>query len=162
MHNAPATTAAQILRRFPRAIWNQLTGLDARLLDVLAYLSRLQAKRSPTGARYCVPGRTWLAAHLDCSTTSISRHTSKLRDLGLLSKRQRRPVAGTWQTCLYSLNHPTTWQFAALRSKIEQISNRLSKKSALASSSTSKTVTKPMKESLRDVIQRGYAKFAPT
>lgn len=149
-------------RRFPRDVWNQLTAIDTRLLDELAFLSRLTQQQSPRRASYCVPGRAWLAQRLNCSVETITRHTRKLRDLGLLDKLQRRPVAGRWQTCLYRLIHPAAWKLAALRQRIVGVANRLSKVTALAPRPTAENMSSNPSESLQQVLQRGRRKFAPT
>lgn len=148
-------------RAWDRSVWNQLTSIDLRLIDELAFLSRLTSKSSRSGATYCFPGREWLAARLGCSVETITRHTKKLRDLGLLHKLQRRQVAGSWQTCLYRLVHPMAWAAAALRSKIAATARRLSELPHIASPSERRVTVQSSKESLRDVLARGLAKFAP-
>lgn len=148
-------------RPWPRQTWNQLSSLDIRLLDELAYLSRRQAEHSPTGAHYCHPGRKWLAQRLACSVETITRSTTKLKRLGLLHKFQRRPVAGHWQTCLYRLIHWTAWHAAAIRNAITTTASRLSKVAHIAS--TKKRVDNPSAprktEELATIITRWRARF---
>lgn len=148
-------------RRFDRDTWNQLSSIDVRLLDALGFLSRCTAKRSPTGALYAIPGRRWLAKHLGCSVETITRHTTKLRDLGLLKKLQRRPVTGQWQTCLYRLVHPMAWAAAAITGRVTRLARRLSFQADKASPLKGRENVTTSKESLRDVIARGLAKFGP-
>lgn len=157
----PAALSLAPRRAFDRQIWNQLSSLDLRLLDELAFLSRLTASKSPSGAKYCFPGRVWLAQRLGCSLETITRHTKKLRDLGLLSKLQRRQVAGTWQTCLYRIVHPMAWAAAQLRQKLAATADRLSKVPHIASPSERRVNVPHHAESLREIIARGLAKFAP-
>ena len=121
-------------RRYARDMWNQLNSKDIRLLDELAFLSRCTARNSPTKAHYCVPGRTYLAQRLHCSTTTISRRTSHLQSLGLIAKRQRRQVLKQWQTCIYRLVTPIAWKIAAAIRSITQTARRVSKTAHIASS----------------------------
>ena len=146
---------------FDRTTWNQLSSLDIRILDELAFLSRSTATRSATGARYCYPSRPWLAQRLACSVETITRHTSKLARLGLLAKLQRRPVRGTWQTNLYRLIHPMAWAAARLRANIVRLSNRLSRMPGLASSQSRRVIDRTRKEGLAEIIARGMAKWGP-
>lgn len=149
-------------QRFDRTIWNQLSSLDVRILDELAYLSRLQAQKSTTGARYCVPGRRWLAERLGCSVETISEHTSRLADLGLIRKLQRRPLDGKFQTNLYRLIHPMAWMAARVARAVTRVANRMPRMAHIASVQRTERVSQQPKESLRDIIQRGLRKFAPT
>lgn len=163
MHDTPTTHRAPLQRRWPQDIWNHLTGLDARLLEQLAFLARLQRARSPKGAAYCTPGRAWLATRLDCHPDTISRHTAKLQALGILDKRQRRPISGIWQTCLYAITSPLGWRFAALRATIARVANRLTNSTDLASSKRGIKGISASASSLADVLARGRLKFcAPT
>ena len=67
--------------RFPIETYQKLDGIDLKLLNEVAYLSKLQKKR--TGSAYCCPGRAYLAAKVGCDVGTISRHTSKLVALGI-------------------------------------------------------------------------------
>jgi len=145
-------------QQFPRSIWNQLTGLDSRLLDELAYLSRLTAKRSPKRASYCTPGRAWLAKRLECSETTISRRTSHLRNLGILQKLQRRPISGHWQTCLYALVHPIAWQAARLRALVSKTAHRVSRMTHLAPLKERTTTQKRNDATFKELIARWKAR----
>lgn len=161
MHDRP-TSAGPLQRRWPTDVWNKLTGIDARLLEQLAFLSRLQRAKSPTGKAYCTPSRAWLAERLGCHRDTISRHTSKLALLGIVRKLQRRPVRGEWQTCLYGICNPLGWKFAGLRAAISRVANRLTETSALASSKRGMKGIGAPKETLADVIARGRLKFTAT
>lgn len=72
--------------------WFQLDGIDFRLIEELTFL---QGNRG-----CCFPSREYLAAKLKISIWTISRHTSKLKGLGLLSiqPRRYRRTDGTWAT----------------------------------------------------------------
>lgn len=158
MHPHPTTTPTPIRHPFPRAVWNQLSGLDCRLLDELGYLSRLTARRSARGASYCTPGRHWLAQRLGCSQTTISRRTSHLKALGVLSKLQRRPVAGHWQTCLYALIHPIAWQASRLRHLLTTTANRVSRMTHLAPSKGRKLTSVHDDPTFKELISRWKAR----
>jgi len=162
VHDSPTSGPAPLKRRWPADVWNKLTGLDARLLEQLAYLARLQRAKSPTRAAYCTPGRKWLAQRLDCHPDTISRHTTKLRDLGIIDKKQRRPVSGEWQTCLYAITHPLGWKFAQLRAVIHRVANRLTKGADIASPQRGIKGISGSTEALRDVLARGRLKFCAT
>jgi hypothetical protein len=106
---------------FPSDIYQKLDGIDLKLLNEFAFLSRLQRKR--TGSAYCCPGREYLAGKLGCDVGTISRHTSKLVGLGILDKRQRRPVRGIWQTCLYRLRSYKAWMLGQIAGLTRKIGN---------------------------------------
>lgn len=146
--------------RLDKTTWNQLRSQDFRLLDVLAYLSKLHSQRSPTGAHYCTPGRTWLARQLQCSTRTISRHTARLAALGVIQKTQRRPRAGHWSTNLYRVVRRAGWRAAAFAQTLRTVTHRLTQPARLASPSGRENVSPRPNESLRDIIRRGMAKFA--
>lgn len=129
------TDRAIARRPWPRQAWNQLTSVDIRLLDHLGYLSRRQSERSPTGATYCTPGRQYLARQLGCSVETISRHSTKLENLGIISKVQRRPIEGRWQTNLYRLTHWIAWRAASIRTMVRKLAHRLSKPAHIGLSS---------------------------
>ena len=155
-------TAALPPRRYDNALWNQLRSIDLRLLDELAFLSRKQRQRSPSGATYCCPGRAYLARKLDCSIETISDHISHLAQLGLIHRVQRRPHAGRFQTTLYRLIHPMAWAAARVRQLVLRTAHRVPIKTHIASVQKNRDSIPRQKESLRDIIARGLAKFAAT
>jgi DNA-binding transcriptional ArsR family regulator len=104
---------------FPTDIYQQLDGIDFRLLDELAFLCKQQRQR--TGAAYCCPGREYLARKVDCDIGTISRHTSKLERLGLLEKIQRRPVRGQWRSCLYRLRSWVSWRLGQIAGMLRKV-----------------------------------------
>lgn len=110
---------AVVAHTFPQGIYQQLDGIDFRILNEIAFLSKQQKKR--TGSAYCCPGRKYLAAKVGCDIGTISRHTSKLVSLGILEKRQRRPIRGVWQTCLYKLVSWAAWALAGIAGALRQL-----------------------------------------
>src|SRR5262245_42270740 len=95
-HTLPAT-GREVKRwdmrgRALASVWYELSGLEIRLLEELRFL---QGDRN-----YCFPSREYLGRKLQCSVRSISRHTNKLRRLGLLriQPRRYRRRDGTWTT----------------------------------------------------------------
>jgi hypothetical protein len=110
-----------VAHTFPQEIYKQLDGIDFRILNEIAFLSKQQKKR--TGSAYCCPGREYLAAKVGCDIGTISRHTSKLVRLGVLEKRQRRPIRGIWQTCLYKLRGWASWALAGIAGQLRKIGN---------------------------------------
>lgn len=107
--------------QFPQEIYQKLDGIDLKLLDELAFLCRQQKKK--TGSAYCCPGRRYLAGKLGVDVGTISRHTTKLLELGILDKRQRRPVRGIWQTCLYRLRSWQAWALGRVAGLIRKVGN---------------------------------------
>lgn len=161
MHDAPAFPTPANARHLDRSRWNQLNAGDFRLLDLVGFLSKLQAHRSPSGAHYCTPGRRWLAHQLACSVRTISRRTAHLARIGILTKQQRRPRRGQWQTNLYRIVGRAGWRAAALAHQLRRLSHRLSQPARLATPDGSKNCSQRPNESLRDIIARGMTKFAP-
>jgi hypothetical protein len=111
-----------VVHTFPHEIYRKLDGIDFRLINEIAFLSRLQKKR--TGSAYCCPGREYLAGKVGCDVGTISRHTSKLVTLGILEKRQRRPIRGIWQTCLYKLRGWASWALAGIVGALRKLGDR--------------------------------------
>lgn len=161
MTDSPALRLTPADRRLDRTRWNQLRSGDFRFLDTVGYLSRLQAKRSPVGATYCTPGRVWLATQLQCSVRTVSRITARLASIGVLQKQQRRPRRGHWSTNLYRIVGRAGWRAAALAHQLRRLSHRLSQPARLAQSQKTENDSQRPNESLRDIISRGMAKFAP-
>jgi helix-turn-helix protein len=112
---------ATVAFRFPQETYQKLDGIDLKLLNEIEFLSRQQRKR--TGSAYCCPSRAYLAEKLGVDVGTISRHTSKLVDLGVLDKRQRRPVRGIWQTCLYRLRSWQAWALGRVAGFLRKIGN---------------------------------------
>lgn len=160
----PHDHATTTLRRRPldATTWNQLRAQDFRLLDHLAFLSRLTAKRSPANAHYCTPGRAWLADRLGCSLRTVSRTTARLARLGVLQVQQRRPRNGNWSTNLYRIIHRSGWRAAAFAQQIRALAHRATRPARLASPVREKNINRRPENDLRTIIARGMAKFAPT
>lgn len=95
--------------RFPQQIWQQLDGIDLKLCEEIAFLSRCQAKKSPTGARYCCPSEAYLSKKIGVRRETISDHVRKLEKLGVLHVLRRRKKGGQWQTNLYKLIKWVHW-----------------------------------------------------
>jgi len=112
---------AVVAFKFPQDTYNKLDGIDLKLLDEIAFLCRQQKKK--TGSAYCCPGRQYLADKLGCDIGTISRHTTKLLELGVLDKRQRRPVRGIWQTCLYRLRSWQAWALGRVAGLLRKVGN---------------------------------------
>lgn len=117
---------------FPADIIKQLSGHDFRLLEELSFLSRSQAKRSPTGARYCCPSEKYLAGKINLERANVSRHIAKLEKLGILSVTHRRPVRGHWRTNLYKIISWKWWKFSGLLKKATPTPHRVSRPTHLA------------------------------
>lgn len=109
----------------PQGTLNYLSGLDYRIIEQINFLSRLQAKRSPTGARYCNPGQAWLAGRLDRSRQTICTRIRKLYHLGILDVTHRRKKQGHWQTNLYKIVQYPRWGVARVSNLLRTLSNRV-------------------------------------
>lgn len=162
MHDDTPTPPAARKAPLDRTTWRKLRGQDIRLLDEIGFLSRLQARRSARRAHYCTPGRAWLAGRLGCSTRTVSRVSAKLAALGVLSKLQRRPVDGRYQTNLYAVVAPAGWAAAALAASLRRLTYRLTLKAGKALSPIGERRQQGPGERLEDVIRRGMARFAPS
>lgn len=114
----PASPQAHHLHLpFPHDITLQLDGADLRILEEMNFLSRLQAKKSRTGAKYCTPGEEYLGEKVGLSRSRVSDHICKLEKLGLLQVQRRRPINGRWQTNLYKIINWCWWRMAAILRK---------------------------------------------
>jgi hypothetical protein len=118
-------------RRFEWEIYNQLDGYDFRILEYLMYLCKLQAKKSPTGARYAYPSESHLANKLDTTRETISRHVSKLSRLGVIAVTHRRKVRGHWQTNLYRIVSHVWWKVQQAISQLRGKTHRVTPTSHL-------------------------------
>lgn len=111
---------------------NYLSGLDYRVLEQIDFLSKLQARKSPTGARYCNPGQAWLAKTLGRSRQTINVRVRKLYHLGILSITHRRKKQGHWQTNLYKIVQYTGWGWARVHNLLTTLRNRVKKAGHIA------------------------------
>jgi DNA-binding MarR family transcriptional regulator len=136
----------------PAALWRQLRSIDAGLLDQLAFLSRLRSRQSPKGAAYCTPGRKYLAGAVGVSVATVTRHTRRLVELGVLVKRQRRPVDGKWQTNIYSLVGRGAWLVARSMHAMRWAPNRRASKRDIAPSEGKAELPDGGKAALRAAI----------
>jgi DNA-binding transcriptional MocR family regulator len=148
--------------QFPWNIWNQLTGIDLRLLDELIFLSRATARRSPRHAHYCIPGRKYLARKLGCSIVTISRHIAKLKHLGIIEAFQRRPIAGTWQTNFFRVLTWQAWKFGQIRTLVTGIANRVSQLTHIAVSGETKIEPKDQKVAFGTLYDRWMSRGGVT
>lgn len=104
---------------------SKLDMLDYRLLSYLDFLSSCQAKKSPTGARYCNPGEKHLAEKLGVTRETISHHITKLTKLGVLSTTHRRKLRGVWQTNLYYVRRMASWAAGKLLAFLREAGNHV-------------------------------------
>lgn len=142
--------------------WQSLRARDFQLIDLIAFLSKCTARSSPSGAKYCTPGRAWLAQQLGVSTRTITRATNRMARLGVLQKQQRRPRRGHWSTNLYRLVNRAGWRAAALCAQVRTLAHRMTQPARLASPVGRQNGDHSSKEALRAVIRRGLQKFAPS
>jgi hypothetical protein len=112
-------------RRFDRATYNRISGLDARLLELIDYDCRQQAKKSPTGARYSIKPEAWFAKCLSVSRVTISHRICHLEDLGILDVTRRASVRGQWQTNLYKFVSFIWWRLRQTLKGLRRLSHRV-------------------------------------
>jgi len=108
-------------RRFDHKTFNKLDGYDLKILEQIYFLSRCQAKKSPTGARYCTPSEKYLGNQLGISRESVSHHVVKLNNLGVLDVTHRRKLHGRWQTNLYKI---VSWIWWRIRQATKSLRTR--------------------------------------
>lgn len=144
------------------ATWRQLSSIDLRLLDELAYLCRRTQERNRSGAAYAFPGRKYLAAKLGCSIVTVSRHVAHLTRLGILDRLQRRKWRGTWQTNLYRLIHPIAWRAARLREMLQRVTNRVSRMTHIAPRKGISHEPKPPSPDFDALLARWTARGGPS
>ena len=96
----------------------QLDGYDIRILEEINFLSTCQAKKSPIGARYCCPGEAYLGAKIGLARENVSRHISKLGNLGILEVTHRAPIRGHWRTNLYKIRSWIFWRLGKILRKL--------------------------------------------
>jgi len=137
----------------PNALWRHLRSIDFALLDTIAFLSRQTARHSPKQAHYCTPGRSWLARKIGVSIGTISRHTTRLKALGMLNKLQRRPVDGKWQTNLYALRGRATWLVARSMQALHRPPNRVPSNAHIAPFKRGPDRIAEARTSLRSIIR---------
>ena len=97
------TRLTEQLPSFSPANMKELTIYDLYILEELAFLCKLKARTSKTGARYATPGELYLSRKVGIARENISRHVSKLRRLGILLVTPRSRVNGKRQTNLYRI-----------------------------------------------------------
>jgi hypothetical protein len=89
------------------------------------YISLIAAVTKNSGTRSCCPSRKYFRKLHGMSFSSISASTNRLCHLGLLSKFQRRPINGNFQTNLYRLEGPVLGILAHWLRKILLLINRV-------------------------------------
>jgi biotin operon repressor len=112
-------------RRFDHKTFQQLDGYDLKLLEEIHFLSQLQAKKSPTGAKYCNPSQVYLSKKLGISRESISHHVTKLHKLGVLDVTHRRKLHGRWQTNLYKIVSWVWWRIRQAMKALRTLPHRV-------------------------------------
>lgn len=140
-----------------QGVWQSLSNTELRLLDWIAYLSEIQSKKSPTGAKWCRPSRKYLADKLGVCVRTISRAASRLQALGLLFVQQRNPIKGIWQTNYYKIIGPKGWALAKFRHRVRSVVNRGTFKSHLSTPERVNNRSEPAKslpESVGAILQR--------
>jgi len=90
----------------------KLTVTHLRLIDEIAYLSRLHARTAPRGGKWCQPSRRYLAEKCARSIWTISRATNDARFAPMVSHRQQRKRQGVWRTCKYWIISKHAWAWA--------------------------------------------------
>lgn len=135
----------------------RLTGTELRLIDELHYLAELQRQRSPKGAAYAIPGRAWLAQRIGVTIWQISRATSRLAKLGILTKSQRRPVGGRWRSCIYWLNARASWGAARVMRACRAAFNRVRFRAHIAKSEQLLEQKEPSRSAPAAVLEVGGA-----
>ena len=148
-------------RRFDRATYNELTGLDARFLELLDFDCRQQAKRSPTHARYSIKPEAWFAKCLGVCRETISHVVTKLGNLGILDITHRNPVNGRWQTNLYRIRSWVWWKLGKLLRSLRKASHRVKDHSHLSNPERVKRLSpraegapSAIKNTLRELLAR--------
>jgi hypothetical protein len=119
-------------RRFDRATYNHLTGLDARFLELLDFDCRRQATKSPTGARYSIKPEAWFAKCLSVCRETISHVVSKLSKLGILEVTHRSQIRGQYQTNLYKIRSWVWWRLGKLLRALRKAQHRVKEPSHLS------------------------------
>jgi DNA-binding transcriptional ArsR family regulator len=107
-------------QRYPKELEQKLDGVDLKLLNYIAYLCKLTARKSPSGAQYCYPCEDTLAARVGVRREAISRHVSKLASLGILKVVHRRKEHGTWRSNLYKIVSWEGWRLSRVAACIHR------------------------------------------
>jgi len=89
---------------------------DIRIFEELTYLCKLRRRKGLKP--YVIPSRKYLSKKTGFCITTVSRSTNRLVSQGLLKKSQRRPVRGTYQSCMYRPVQRKFWRLAATLGKL--------------------------------------------
>ena len=116
-------------RQFDEETYRQLDGYDIRLLEEIEFLSKLQAKKSITGAKYCCPSEIYLSKKVGIARENISRHISKLSRLGILAITHRRKLRGNWQTNMYRIVSWVWWRLRQATQTLRSLPSRVTQPS---------------------------------
>jgi biotin operon repressor len=107
-------------RRFDQATYNTLTGLDARLLELIRYNSKYVQKKSHTRAEYSYQPQSYWAKKLGCCRATINRRIARLRKVGILEITRRRKLRGLWQTNLTKIRNWVWWRLGKLLQELRK------------------------------------------
>ena len=123
--SSPAPAAEPHGRRFDTDTYNQISGLDARLLEAINYDCKREAKHRASGARYSTKSEAYFAKILGVCRETISHRICHLERLGILSVTRRRKVRGVWQTNLYKITSWVWWRLGKLLKGLRQSPSRV-------------------------------------
>jgi hypothetical protein len=95
--------------KFPVAVWQGMTGSQIRLCEEISFVGK---------GGWVYMGRRYLAGKVGVSIWQVSRITSRLVEMGVLEKMQRRyrRSNGTWDTrpCVYRVVGWLRWKLQNL------------------------------------------------
>lgn len=158
--NEPSKAVLDHPRRFDQETYNQISGLDARLLEQIDFDCRQQAKRSRTGARYSTHSEAYYAKVLGVRRETISHHVCHLANLGILEITRRRKVRGVWQTNMYKIKSWIWWRLGRLLRGLRKRPDRVTQGSHKAVCKTEKEPEKPEnRKSLSALTQKILARW---
>lgn len=158
-------------RRFDQKTYNQISGLDARLLEAIQYDCKMQRQYRKTGAKYSVKSEAYFAKILNVCRETISDSVCKLEDLGILDITRRRKIHGNFQTNLYRIKGWIWWRLGKMLRGLRKRQSRVTQTSHKPNCRTEKETEEPIKgaplktltrEILARWTARGFISPSPT
>ena len=130
--HTPHTPTIEHGRKFDQETYNQISGLDARFLELINFDAKMCQKFRVKGGRYTDKPEAYYAKILGVCRNTISDVVMKLEKLGILDVTRRRKIHGQWQTNIYRIKSWIWWRLGKMLRNLRKRPNRGTQTSHIA------------------------------
>lgn len=115
--------ATAYVASLPEEVRCKMDNTDKELAVRVLHLSLLRSRKSGTGAAYCWPSLSTLAAYCRRSVRTVERHLLRLATLGIIQWKRRMTSCHTVTSNLYQMGKTFLAMLCARKSKKSPISS---------------------------------------